>query len=414
MDYELPLEEFYQQLQAYVDWTDTDAALIVQMAPWVTPTFDAMVEDFYEAIQRYPFTFRVITEGEPQISRLKGTLHAWLKSLFGGQYDLSFATSRWRVGRRHVEIGLHQAYAIAALDRLRLRIIQTLMESKELSPAIRSPALMAINKLLDIDAAIIEFAYQQANAERLHQVAMVRVQQAERLAAIGQMVTGLAHESRNALQRSHACLEALKLYIDDRPEAMVQAERIQKALDRLHVLYEEVRNYAAPIRLDCEPTDLHQVVKSAWGNLEPRWSPLGVSGQIIADVSVSCLVPVDRHRIDQVLTNLMQNAVDACGERGTVRCTIAANEGDGTCTISIEDTGPGVEPQLRSQVFEPFFTTKTKGTGLGLAITRRIVEAHGGSICVDHSDLGGARFILTIPCQARVSALEIETVHFQT
>ena len=101
--------------------------------------------------------------------------------------------------------------------------------------------------------------------------AQQRALQAERLAAIGQMVTGLAHESRNALQRSQACLEMLVLNVGNRPEALDLITGIQEAQDDLHRLYEEVRNYASPIRLDRRPCCLSEVLREAWVHLEPQW-----------------------------------------------------------------------------------------------------------------------------------------------
>ena len=99
--------------------------------------------------------------------------------------------------------------------------------------------------------------------------AQERAMQAERLAAIGQMVAGLAHESRNALQRSQACLEMLALAVRDRPDALALIDRLQKAQDHLHLLYEDVRGYAAPIVLDRRPCDLGVVWREAWAHLAP-------------------------------------------------------------------------------------------------------------------------------------------------
>ena len=98
--------------------------------------------------------------------------------------------------------------------------------------------------------------------------AQERALQSERLAAIGQMVTGLAHESRNALQRCQACLEMLALKVRDRPEALELIARLQKAQDHLHHLYEDVRGYAAPIKLEKAPCDLRQVWRESWAHLE--------------------------------------------------------------------------------------------------------------------------------------------------
>src|SRR5208282_208636 len=96
--------------------------------------------------------------------------------------------------------------------------------------------------------------------------------QSERLAAIGEMVAGLAHESRNAMQRMQACLEMLALAVQDRPEALDLLNRMQAAQDRLHHLHEEVREYAAPIVLNCAPVRLDRIVRDAWQDLEIVWS----------------------------------------------------------------------------------------------------------------------------------------------
>src|SRR5207302_1152546 len=96
-----------------------------------------------------------------------------------------------------------------------------------------------------------------------------RAVQSERLAAIGQMIAGLAHESRNALQRSQACLEMLARLARGRPDELDLIDRLQKAQDHLHHLYEDVRSYAAPIRLDRRGCDIADVWREAWADLEP-------------------------------------------------------------------------------------------------------------------------------------------------
>lgn len=398
---DVDISVFFERIKSYVGWQDRDAERVRQAWPQVTSLVPALVEDFYRTILAHEFTSRVISGGEPQVERLKGTLAGWVASLFAGRYDDDFAATRWRVGRRHVEIGLNQAYAMAALTRLRIGITSGLCEVSNLPRHELCETVIAVNKLLDMDAAIIDYAYQQSFARLLEESAAAKVQQSERLAAIGQMVTGLAHESRNVLQRSHACLEALLLDIEDRPEALKQAHRIQNALDRLHILYEEVRNYAAPINLDREVVDLVRLTSTAWYNLETRWRDFGTT------LAMNCLHPADaiifadRHRLDQVLTNLLQNAIDAAGPAGAICCTIARTPNNTHCSLTIEDNGPGISGERFSRIFEPFFTTKSKGTGLGLAITRRIIEAHQGTIQVDRSELGGARMRISLPAHAR-------------
>src|SRR5262245_29577352 len=116
----------YLELQEYVAWTAADRQRIAVAARLVAPHFPQLVDDFYGEIQRHPEASRVLTGGRPQIDRLKLTLTAWLRELFSGPYDQAYVARRWRVGLKHVEIGLPQVFASAALARLRNAMIQVL------------------------------------------------------------------------------------------------------------------------------------------------------------------------------------------------------------------------------------------------------------------------------------------------
>jgi PAS domain S-box-containing protein len=227
--------------------------------------------------------------------------------------------------------------------------------------------------------------------------AQQRALQAERLAAIGQMVTGLAHESRNALQRSQACLEMLVRRVGDRPAALDLITGIQEAQDDLHRLYEEVRNYAAPIQLDRRECDLRDVLHESWGHLEPHWRGRDVRLWEHGLRSLSC--EADRFRIGQVFRNILDNALAACQDpvQIDIDWSEARFDGESAVRVVVRDNGPGLTPEEQCNLFEPFFTTKTQGTGLGMAIAKRIVEAHGGGITVDASEGPGGRIVITLP-----------------
>jgi signal transduction histidine kinase len=225
-----------------------------------------------------------------------------------------------------------------------------------------------------------------------------RALQTERLAAIGQMMTGLAHESGNALARSQSCLEMLAWEVEDRPEALDLITRIQKAQDHLRQLYEEVRSYAAPLKLEREVRDVTAVCRQAWENLallrQGRDAVLQ-AGSPGADPRS----PVDSFRLEQVFRNILENALAACPDpvRVCVRATDAILAGRPALRISVCDNGPGLSPEQRQRIFDPFYTTKTKGTGLGMAIAKRIVEAHGGQIAVGTDPAPGAELVITLP-----------------
>ncbi len=221
---------------------------------------------------------------------------------------------------------------------------------------------------------------------------------AERLAAIGQMMTGLTHESRNALQRCQACLEMLEMEVGDNPTALDLIQRAQRAQDQLNHLFDEVRGYAAPILLERTTCTLSNLWHEAWDHLaaqrEGRDAVLyETGGEAHSDVRV------DRFRMVQVFRNLLENALSAC--KGAVEITVSCSrtmlEGGEAIRVVVSDNGPGLSPEQRRRIFEPFYTTKTQGTGLGMAIAQRIVEAHGGSMGLGDAAATGAEIVIVLP-----------------
>jgi signal transduction histidine kinase len=241
-------------------------------------------------------------------------------------------------------------------------------------------------------------------------VAVDRQLQSERLAAIGQTIAGLAHESRNALQRIHSCTEMLEFEVSDRPPAMQLIRRSQQAQDDLTRLFDEVRNFAAPISLELSPCSIANVWREAWSLVQPVARGREVMfHESLPDEDLRLMV--DRFRLVQVFRNLFENSLAACD--GLVHIEVvcrleSAQEPQGHehqadanveewVEIRVRDNGPGLSPRAKREVFEPFFTTKTKGTGLGMAIANRVLAAHNGSISVGQSGHPGAEFVLKLP-----------------
>lgn len=220
--------------------------------------------------------------------------------------------------------------------------------------------------------------------------------QAERLAAIGQAMTGLAHESRNALQRGQADLELLALLVEDRPEAMNLVRRLQRVQHDLHRLYEEVRQYAAPLNLNLEPHNLGHIAREAWELLDHARAGRAAALEVTGVRDATCRV--DRFQMLQVFRNIFENSLAAAADPVRVAVHIREDHAEERAwlVVTITDNGPGLPPKLGDSVFDAFVTTSARGTGLGLAIVRRIVDAHRG-----HVRLGlpsrGAEIILTLP-----------------
>jgi len=166
----LELTQKYAELQRYVGWNEEDQQRVIAIRDLLLAHTDSLIDDFYEEIQRHPHTAQIITGGPEQIARLKTMLRQWLRQLLTGPYDHGYVALRSNVGRRHVEIGLEQVYVNAALSRLRMGLAQQLHDVWNGSPEDLRVTLESLNKLLDLDLAIIEDAYQTeylANQERL-------------------------------------------------------------------------------------------------------------------------------------------------------------------------------------------------------------------------------------------------------
>lgn len=230
----------------------------------------------------------------------------------------------------------------------------------------------------------------------------------ERLAAIGQTMTGLAHESRNAFQRSQAALETLTLELEDRPAAVELIERIQRAHDHLLHLYEEVLQFARPVHLELQQVHLESLTRQTWEHLAAVRSSKPIQ------LNISGTAPpliADPFAIEQILRNLLENAIHASDTASQVDVLFSAawiGARPALCA-TIRDFGKGIPAPYRERIFEPFFTTRSRGTGLGLPIARRLAEGHGGSLHLEPAD-PGTTAILVLPLTA-VPDPEVNLLH---
>ncbi len=221
--------------------------------------------------------------------------------------------------------------------------------------------------------------------------------QQERLAAIGQTMAGLAHESRNAFQRSQAALETLALELEDRPDASLLLGRIQRANDHLLHLYEEVLQFAKPVRLDLRQCDMNEIAEATCRHVIQAAKVDSDCIQVVVQGSPP-QITADAFAVEQILRNLIENAlvVSPIGKAVQVVITAAWQGDHPSLQVQVIDEGPGISDEHLERVFEPFFSTRSRGTGLGLPIARRLAEAHGGSLEL-RSKPTGTTAVLTLP-----------------
>ncbi len=234
--------------------------------------------------------------------------------------------------------------------------------------------------------------------------AQERLVRSERLASVGRLAAGLAHEIGNPIAAILGFEELLLLGGLDPAEERDFLERMKRETERIHRILRDLLDFARPAaqRGAGEPEaagDVREAVDDVIALVKPQkaFRDVELGAEVAPDLP---RVTLSHQRIVQVVLNVMLNAADAA-PRGRVMLR-AARAPSGAVRVEIEDNGPGIAPDVRDRLFEPFVTTKPvgEGTGLGLAVCRGLVEAVGGTIGVEASGEGGARFVIELPAHA--------------
>jgi signal transduction histidine kinase len=233
------------------------------------------------------------------------------------------------------------------------------------------------------------FARMEASLAR----ADAAVQRAETLAAMGRMAAGIAHEIRNPLGIIKATAARLKKRYDDPSAPDEKFEYIGDEVERLNAILTGYLHFARDEPPRLEVLDLVPLLQRSLQLMAPELDGCGVRVELQAPARLD--VQGDAQRLQQVVMNVVLNAVQAMPQGGVLQVRLAV--ADGRAHLNFADTGPGLPRTGRERLFEPFFTTKDQGSGLGLTVARRIVEQHGGHIVLGDAEGGGARVHIDLP-----------------
>jgi two-component system, NtrC family, sensor histidine kinase HydH len=255
-----------------------------------------------------------------------------------------------------------------------------------------------------------QVAEQLADTNRQLRQAQAEARRSERLAALGQLSAGLAHEIRNPLGVIKGSAEMLnqRLKSSD-PVAGELGGYISSEVNRLSLLVSRFLDFARPLRAETRPLAVPDLMDRALNLVAMQWQEGNIKLEREYQKDLP-LVELDEDLCEKAFVNLVQNAYEAMGkEGGTLRVEISrarSPNGREGVEVRLKDTGPGIATEMREQIFNPFVTGKKTGVGLGLSIVSKIIDEHRGSIRLDSSSAGGACFVIFFPVQGQAAQKE--------
>lgn len=226
---------------------------------------------------------------------------------------------------------------------------------------------------------------------RLHDLEMERAQQ---LASVGELASGVAHEIRNPLTGILGTLEVVRRRIPKGDPTLPLVEEAQVQLQRMETTTTRMLQFARPPELRELVVDANSIVERAARIVEAPAKSAEIDLKV-EPIEAPTSVRVDPELMVQVVVNLLLNGIEAMSPAGQLTVCVSRHPPD--VWIDVRDTGPGIPPELRSEIFRPFYTTKPQGTGLGLSISQQIVQRHGGSLRAESTPGGGTTFVIALP-----------------
>jgi signal transduction histidine kinase len=404
------------ELLDFYGWSEVDRQALARLGPLIESNADHLVEAFYQHLCSFPATERLLQD-PASVGRLRAEQRRYLLSLAGPEVDGAYVDDRRRIGAMHERIGLEPRWYIGAyalyLSLLTPKVLTALGEGAGV-------ALCALQKLLLFDTQIAMEHYiaererdlQSMNDElvrsgrRLAQdleargVELDRVtdraRAAERLASVGALVAGLAHEIGTPMGVIQGHAKLLEPHVDGE-DARWRLRTIREQIGRISRILQSLLHMARPAPSRQLPVQLGPLLENTAAFLREKLALHEIVPQLALDET---LPPVlgDPERLQQVFLNLFLNAADAMPDGGELRVDLSSSEA-GDAEVTVCDTGAGIPTDARDRIFEPFYTTKEagEGNGLGLAVAHGIITEHHGLLELAQTDDRGTTFRVLLP-----------------
>jgi len=383
---------FLEETKRYIGLTEADACLLAAAGPRLERHLPRLAELFYQKILEEEGMARLVS-APGVLERLKGTLQAWARTVFGGRYDDPYAEQRRHIGETHVRAGVPQKYVISAMSLARTFLLRAVDEEvADVQQA--SDTKRALNKVLDLDLNLMCESYFEASLRELRELNQ-RLEAANlELAELGRVKDEfLAHTSHELRTPLNSILGFTKLILDGlchSPEEERELQRdvfesAQHLLGIVNDILDIAKIEAGKLKLSPERIELRPLFDQVLAVIAVQADEKKLK---LVDETAGLALPAvraDEHRFRQVLINLLSNAIKFTDE-GWV--TLRADPGrvSGHVLVEVQDTGIGIPREKQADLFEKFkqvdtsFTRRHGGSGLGLAISRRLVEMMGGRI----------------------------------
>jgi signal transduction histidine kinase len=416
----MPAPASPRKLAEFFQYGPEERAALARLRPLLEREADDLVAAFYRHLLSFPETQALLRD--PEITRrLLAKQRDYLLSLAGPEIDAAYVTSRRRIGEVHARIGLEPRWYLGAYSLYASLLMPTILVSGGDGPTgeaeVRRSAT-ALARILLLDASLAIDAYMEghehdleylnrelaASGRRLAQDlertgtalrhTAERARAAERLASLGTLVAGLAHEIGTPMGVIQGHAKLLEGAVSDE-NARWRLRTIQDQIARISRIIQSLLNMARPGRPRRVPVDVAALLDNTLAFLTEKLERRGIT--LKRDYATVASVAGDPERLQQIFLNLFLNAADAMPKGGELSVSLGMHGAE--VEVRVADTGCGIPAGDRERVFEPFYTTKAagEGSGLGLSVVQGIVSEHHGAIEVARTDASGTEFRIVFP-----------------